>query len=63
MVVGLSSHAGGCKCCVMCIWVVLCVTMRWSEDDEVIVGYTGVARNVISPGRSCMFFAVACNQS
>ena len=52
MVVGLSSHVDGCKCCVMCIWVVLRVTMRLSKDDEVIiVGYTGVARHVISPGK------------
>ena len=49
MVVGFSSHASGCKCCVMCIWVVLRVTMRLSGYDEVIVGYTGVVRHVICP--------------
>ena len=55
---------------VLCVsGVVLCVTMRWSEDDEVTIEYTGVARHVISlgmllqvlqwhiisPGRSCRF--------
>ena len=34
----------------MCICAVLCVTMRLFEDDEVIVGYTSIARHVISPG-------------
>ena len=34
----------------MCIWVVLCVTMRCSEDDEVILGYTSFERHVIGPG-------------
>ena len=70
MVVGFSSHADGCKCCVMCIWVVLHVTMKLSKDDEVTTWHTGVARHVISPGillqvlqwhiisphRSCRFY-------
>ena len=45
-----SSHAGGFKCCVMCIWVVLHARMKWYEYNEVIVGYTGVSRHVISLG-------------
>ena len=70
MVVGVSYHASECECCVMCIWAVLRVTMKQFEDDEVTVGYTGVARHVISPGillqvlqwhiislgRSCRFY-------
>ena len=50
MVVGLSYHVGECECYVMCIWVVLHVTMRLYEDDEVIIGYTSIARHVISIG-------------